>query len=314
MRPTRITLLRGMRCFGSTAPKNAGGRALLRPMPYRSLAAPRCEPTPEPMPATRSARFIVTKSQGPAALAATSTNAVSMSLKGSAAGHTSCAAYTSTADRMPTTRQVPTVLDLLRQSRDAVEAYISEHGDRGTAENRADVKRLGIVERPGEELGRAGVVVPDVPSRADDEHQNDGACSRGQQARDARRALDADQVYRCEQGEERDGPHCIRDLWRKVHCRTAAPHDRDEGVEHVVHEHRPTGHVAHERIELLGHVGERGTGAGVRLRHAAVTDRGKSHRNHREQDGGHDVTIRPCAEDAEDRHGRGELDHDHSVE
>ena len=46
-------------------PKNPGGRALLRPMPYRSLAAPKWEPTPEPIPAIRSARFIATKSQGP---------------------------------------------------------------------------------------------------------------------------------------------------------------------------------------------------------------------------------------------------------
>src|SRR6266481_5050264 len=52
--PTTKTLFRGMRCFSSTTPKNDFGRALLRPIPYRSRAAPICAPRPDPKFASKS--------------------------------------------------------------------------------------------------------------------------------------------------------------------------------------------------------------------------------------------------------------------
>ena len=141
------------------------------------------------MPATRRARFITTKSQGPAALAATSTNGGvdilerqgrgPYQLRGIDFDRRQNADHDAGSDGRE--QNVATrILDLLRERRDAVETYIGEHGDRGAAENRADVKGLGVIERLGEEPGRAVIVMPDIPSRADDEHENDGAGDRGQ--------------------------------------------------------------------------------------------------------------------------------------
>src|SRR5713101_2581646 len=106
--PTKITLFRGTWCFGSIAPKNELGSALLLPMPYSSRAAPMCAPMPEPKLATTSVTPTMVN-RGAQVRAAAHTYAVSGFGNASVAGHTSCATYTSAADRNPITTQVSTV-------------------------------------------------------------------------------------------------------------------------------------------------------------------------------------------------------------
>ncbi len=67
-------------------------------------------------------------------------------------------------------------------------------------------------------------------------------------------------------------------------------------------------------MDLLADVGERGPGAGVRARHAAIADRRQQHGHHGDEDGGDDVALAAFVQHAEDGHRRHRLDDDDAVE
>ena len=113
---------------------------------------------------------------------------------------------------------------------------------------------------------------------------------------------------------EKQRPRPVGDAGRENMRLLAAPHDADHGIEHVIHDHAPSGDVAEGGIDFLPDIGERRTGAGIGARHAPVTERGEEHGNHGDQQRGDDVPAAAITQYAEDGHGSDRLDYDDAVE
>jgi hypothetical protein len=79
----------------------------------------------------------------------------------------------------------------------------------------------------------------------------------------------------------------------------ADPDNADHGIQKIIHDHAPTSYIAQRRINLLPNVGEGGTRAGVHSRHASIADGGEKHRNHGDENRGHNVAPAAVTEDAE---------------
>ena len=94
----------------------------------------------------------------------------------------------------------------------------------------------------------------------------------------------------------------------------AAPDRADDWVEHVIHDHAPTGDITKRGVNFLADIGKRGTGAGVGARHAAIADRGEQHSDHGNQNCSHHVAAAAIAENAKHRHRRDRLNHDNAVQ
>ena len=94
----------------------------------------------------------------------------------------------------------------------------------------------------------------------------------------------------------------------------ADPNDANHRIQHVIHHHAPAGHVAKRGTDFLTYISEGGTSAGICPRHAAIADRGKQHSDHRDQDGGDNVSMTALAQHAEHRHRRHRLNDDYPVQ
>jgi len=67
-------------------------------------------------------------------------------------------------------------------------------------------------------------------------------------------------------------------------------------------------------MDFLSDVGESGASAGIGFRHAAITDGGEQHGEHRDEDGGNDVAVGALANHSVDGHGSSGLDDHNAVE
>ena len=155
----------------------------------------------------------------------------------------------------------------------------------------------------------------DVPDSANDaaqeeHHHHDHAGAEG--LVQLRRGLDAAQVHPGEEGGEEENPDVKGEAGEDVHGGLGAEGGADEGIDEVIHDHAPADHVAESGVHLLANVGVSRAGAGIDTRHAAVTNGGKEHGDHGDEDGGDDVAMGLVADDAVDAHGRGGLDDDHA--
>ena len=144
----------------------------------------------------------------------------------------------------------------------------------------------------------------------DDHHTHCGGKARV----DSGRGLDSLNVQSREHRDEEEDPSHVRDRRGKFVRLLAAPDGADHGIEQVIHYHAPAGDIAERGIDLLPHVGERGAGAGIGTRHAAIAEGGEQHGNHGNQDRGDHVPVAPIAERSKHRHRRGRLDDDDAVE
>ena len=153
----------------------------------------------------------------------------------------------------------------------------------------------------------------DVAEAFAEKEKDDQAHDDGESSVDAAGGLDAARVEEGDEQNEGDDPERVGNAGNDVARSLAGPDDADDRVEDVVHQHGPADDVAGLRVDLFGDVAEGGTGARIDARHASITDCGKEHGDHADQDGGDDVAAGDVADDAVDAHrGRG-LDDDDAV-
>ena len=93
----------------------------------------------------------------------------------------------------------------------------------------------------------------------------------------------------------------------------ADPDNADHRIQHVIHHHAPSGNVAESGVDFLSNVSKSRSGAGIGSSHPPITDRGKQHGHHRDQDRRDHMAVAAVAQHAEHRHGRDWLNHDDAV-
>ena len=205
------------------------------------------------------------------------------------------------------------VLDFLRQSRDAVEADVGQARDRGAGQDGGQREGLRIVERPNEvRLGGSGR--KQVAECGADEEHHDDEHADSEHFVGPRTGFHAAEVQHREHRGEHCNPGRVGHARNEVHRDLAAVDRADHRVEHVVHDHAPSGDVAEARVQLLADVGECRPGAGVHARHSAVAHCRQQHGEHADQDRGDDVPACFLADDAEDAHRGNRLHEDDAVE
>ena len=102
----------------------------------------------------------------------------------------------------------------------------------------------------------------------------------------------------------------VRNARNEVQCELAAEDGTDQRIEHVIHGHAPSGHVAEDRVQFPAHVSKCRACAGIDTRHSPVAHCGKQHRNHGDQKHCHCMPMRTLGHDSKHRHRRRGLDDD----
>src|SRR5262245_30263465 len=92
------------------------------------------------------------------------------------------------------------------------------------------------------------------------------------------------------------------------------PDGTDHRIQHVIHHHAPAGDVAECRINLLAHVCECRTRAGIGARLASVANRSKQHGHHGDENCRDHMSMTTLAEHAKHRHWRDRLNYHDAVE
>ena len=156
-------------------------------------------------------------------------------------------------------------------------------------------------------------VSTDIAGGGHEEDRHHRSHARCQSRVDARGSLDSLDIEQRENRAKKDCPSPVRHARGEDVRLLGAPDDADHRIQHVIHHHAPSGHVAESRIDLLPHVRERRTGAWVRARHASIAKGGEQHGHHGNQQRGNNMSAAALTEHAEDRHGRGGLDYDNAV-
>lgn len=153
----------------------------------------------------------------------------------------------------------------------------------------------------------------DVAGALTEKKNNYQAHGDGENSVDPSGGLNTAGVQIGDQQSERDHPECIGNVGNDVAGGLAAPDDADDGVEDIVHQHRPADDVAELWVELLGDVAEGGARTRVDASHAPITDGGEQHGYHRDKDRGDHMSVGNIADYTVDAHGSRGLDDDDAV-
>ena len=140
----------------------------------------------------------------------------------------------------------PRIFGFLRESGDAVEADIGEHRDGGASEHGSGGEGRGIVEGAREESGgvrKSG----DVSRGADEEDGDHHSHAGGEPGIHGGRSANSLDVQAGEQQREENGPDPVGHGRGEDVGLLADPDDADDGIQHVVHDHAPSGDVAPAR-------------------------------------------------------------------
>lgn len=205
-------------------------------------------------------------------------------------------------------------LNLLRHGRDTVEANIGKHRDRRTAEEERWLEGGRIIERKKELTANGTGHQGDVPDSIGQDDHNDDAHRDSKYRVDPAGDLDTDHIERREQDHNRCGPSGIRNIRQDIGGCGAAPHRADDGIEQIVHQHRPADQVARDRTYLAAYVGISRACTRIHSRHPPIADGGEDHRRHSEQDRRDDMTTCNIADNAVDPHRRGRLNDDDAID
>src|SRR5260370_18502937 len=153
-----------------------------------------------------------------------------------------------------------------------------------------------------------------VAGRGDEHDYDNGGYGRSHARITPRRRFDAAYIQQRKNTCEEDLPSPYGQAGGKVVGLLRAPDRADEGIKHIVHHHAPARDVAGSWVDFLGHIRERGTGAGIRPRHAPVADPRKQHSYHGDENGGDYMAMTAIAERAEGRHRGDRVNHDDAVQ